>query len=204
MNRSEARTADGWRGFDRWATWIIPLAVTIPGLFFWMKGASSGAAGCCSAGAPPAAAIAVPTPVASPPVAPSVTPPVVAAAPNVASPTVASPTVDCGTIMNGVTVGFAVNRATLTDAGKRALDQTIVCLKEGKYEVAGHTDADGDAASNQQLSEARARTAVRYLVSQNVAAEKLQSAGFGETKPIADNGTVAGKAQNRRITFRPM
>ena len=61
------------------------------------------------------------------------------------------------------------------------------------------TDSDGSAEGNLDLSKRRARAVLEALVSRGVEAERLESEGFGETKPIADNKTRAGKAQNRRV-----
>ena len=204
MRRSEARTEAAWRSFDLWATFIVPFLIAVPAALLWMSGYGAGATGCCGA---PAVASPAPTVTVPPPatVAATVTPPVAVTTPApVAAPT--SPpaaTIDCASIVNGVTVAFAVNRAVLTEAGKRALDQTIGCLGTGRYEVAGHTDGDGDERSNQRLSEARARAAVRYLTSRNVPDSVLTAAGYGESRPVADNTSAEGKAKNRRITFTP-
>lgn len=65
--------------------------------------------------------------------------------------------------------------------------------------VEGHTDNAGTPAHNQQLSEARAHAVVTALAAQGIATGRLQSAGFGQTKPLADNATEAGRAQNRRV-----
>lgn len=65
--------------------------------------------------------------------------------------------------------------------------------------VEGHTDNAGTPAHNQQLSEARAQAVVTALAAQGIATGRLQSAGFGQTKPLADNATEAGRAQNRRV-----
>ncbi|WP_310392076.1 OmpA family protein [Hymenobacter sp.] len=65
--------------------------------------------------------------------------------------------------------------------------------------VQGHTDNTSTPAHNQQLSEARARAVVRALTAQGVAADRLQAAGFGQSQPLADNATDAGRAQNRRV-----
>jgi outer membrane protein OmpA-like peptidoglycan-associated protein len=70
---------------------------------------------------------------------------------------------------------------------------------ELKLSVEGHTDDTGTASRNQQLSEARARAVVASLTQAGIAAGRLQAAGFGQTKPLADNATEAGKAQNRRV-----
>ncbi len=202
MTRNEARTADAWRSFDLWATFLIPLLIALPALFLWMKGYGAGAAGCCGA-APtaPTAVVAAPTPTPTPtPPASTPTPPVATTTP---LPAAAEPTIDCASIVRGVTVGFAATRAVLTEDGKRALDQTITCLGSGRYEVAGHTDSNGSEQTNQGLSEARARAAMRYLTSKGVPAGSLTAAGYGESQPVADNGTPEGRAQNRRITFTP-
>ena len=65
--------------------------------------------------------------------------------------------------------------------------------------IEGHTDADGADADNQALSEGRAAAVRDFLVTQGVAASRLQATGFGETKPLVANDTVANKATNRRV-----
>ncbi len=65
--------------------------------------------------------------------------------------------------------------------------------------VEGHTDNAGTPAHNQQLSEARAQEVVRRLTAQGIAPGRLQAAGFGQSKPLADNATEAGRAKNRRV-----
>ncbi|HWV19656.1 MAG TPA: OmpA family protein, partial [Devosia sp.] len=66
-------------------------------------------------------------------------------------------------------------------------------------DVAGHTDSDGDAAANLALSVARAEAVVAALINLGVGPERLYAIGYGESQPVADNATPAGKAQNRRI-----
>lgn len=65
--------------------------------------------------------------------------------------------------------------------------------------VQGHTDNAGTAAHNQQLSTARAQAVVAELAKAGIAANRLQAAGFGQTKPLADNATEEGRAKNRRV-----
>lgn len=67
--------------------------------------------------------------------------------------------------------------------------------------VEGHTDDVGDDAKNKDLSDRRAKAVVKYLVGKGVAEARLVGIGFGEEKPIADNATDDGKAQNRRVEF---
>ena len=67
--------------------------------------------------------------------------------------------------------------------------------------VEGHTDALGDELFNQVLSVQRADAVRNALIAKGVSAERLASAGFGESRPIADNATTAGRGQNRRVVF---
>jgi len=73
-----------------------------------------------------------------------------------------------------------------------------------KYEdtevlIEGHTDADGSEAHNQTLSDARAQSVRKQLITTGVRAGRISTVGYGEAQPIADNTTDAGKAQNRRV-----
>jgi len=70
-----------------------------------------------------------------------------------------------------------------------------------RFDIAGHTDGDGDAAFNQTLSEKRAAAVESYLVKAGLPADRFGTVGYGATQPIADNGTEDGKMQNRRIEF---
>jgi OOP family OmpA-OmpF porin len=65
-------------------------------------------------------------------------------------------------------------------------------------DIDGHTDSQGSDASNQTLSENRASAVKQYLLSKGIAESRLKSTGYGETKPVADNKTAAGRAKNRR------
>ena len=67
--------------------------------------------------------------------------------------------------------------------------------------IGGHTDSDGDDKANQTLSEKRAMSVARWLVAKGDDCKRLVPVGFGETKPIADNASADGKAQNRRTEF---
>lgn len=71
-----------------------------------------------------------------------------------------------------------------------------------KIQIEGHTDNVGTAADNQKLSEARAKSVVTYLVQNGVLQNRLQAKGFGATKPVADNKTEEGRAQNRRTELK--
>jgi outer membrane protein OmpA-like peptidoglycan-associated protein len=68
--------------------------------------------------------------------------------------------------------------------------------------VYGHTDSRGIAAQNMKLSGDRAASVMAYLTNHGIAASRLESQGFGQTKPIADNASDAGRAKNRRVEFK--
>lgn len=68
-----------------------------------------------------------------------------------------------------------------------------------KLRVEGHTDNQGAAAANQALSETRAQAVVAWLTGRGVSASRLTTAGLGQTRPVADNATDAGRAKNRRV-----
>jgi OmpA-OmpF porin, OOP family len=98
-------------------------------------------------------------------------------------------------------VFFATGSAKLLPKSYKALDEAIKLLKEDEtlmVDVDGHTDNTGDETKNQTLSEARATSVVTYLVSKGIAESRLKGTGYGSSKPLGDNKTAAGKAQNRR------
>jgi outer membrane protein OmpA-like peptidoglycan-associated protein len=82
------------------------------------------------------------------------------------------------------------------------LNDVVTILNENptyKVQIDGHTDSQGKDEYNQKLSEDRAASVKAYLVSKGIAESRLSSAGYGKTKPIADNNTAAGRAKNRRV-----
>lgn len=68
--------------------------------------------------------------------------------------------------------------------------------------IEGHTDSRGDDSSNMELSEDRAASVKAYLVNQGISSDRIQPEGLGESQPVADNGTEAGRQQNRRVVLR--
>jgi outer membrane protein OmpA-like peptidoglycan-associated protein len=102
-------------------------------------------------------------------------------------------------------VHFDVNMATLRPESYKALDNLVSVLKikeDQKVEIAGHTDSDGDEKANLLLSQARAESVVKYLLSKGINANQLIAKGYGESEPIDDNNTAAGKQKNRRTEAR--
>lgn len=69
-------------------------------------------------------------------------------------------------------------------------------------EIQGHTDSTGPEAYNQKLSERRAMAVKQELVNQGIDGSRLTTVGYGESRPIADNNTAEGRAQNRRVVYR--
>jgi len=102
------------------------------------------------------------------------------------------------------TIRFESGRSTLDLDSAGLLDHlTEIALRcpTTNIEVAGHTDADGDSAANQALSERRAQSVVDYLVKAGLPAGRFTAIGYGSTQPVAANDTEEGKARNRRIEF---
>lgn len=86
------------------------------------------------------------------------------------------------------------------------LDQDVSTLKQWgdvKVEVAGHTDSIGTDEYNMGLSVRRADAVRSYLIDKGIAAERLIVKGYGESQPVADNATDAGRFQNRRVELIP-
>jgi outer membrane protein OmpA-like peptidoglycan-associated protein len=86
-------------------------------------------------------------------------------------------------------------QAKLDDVAKELTRQDPV----SKIVVEGHTDSQGRAPLNQDLSQRRADTVRDYLVSHGIAAERVTAQGFGATQPVGDNATPDGRASNRRV-----
>jgi outer membrane protein OmpA-like peptidoglycan-associated protein len=101
-------------------------------------------------------------------------------------------------------VAFKTGRAEIAESSypMLAMVASIARACETTLEIAGHTDSVGDASVNQKLSQRRADAVRKYLVQSGVNPKRLKASGYGETQPIADNGSDAGRRANRRIEFR--
>jgi OmpA-OmpF porin, OOP family len=103
------------------------------------------------------------------------------------------------------TILFDTNKATFQQRTYPVLEAITAILKEypsSNFAIEGHTDSDGKDTANQTLSENRAAAVKAYLIEKGIAAARLTSAGYGETKPIDVNTTKAGKANNRRVEVK--
>lgn len=105
-----------------------------------------------------------------------------------------------------VTTGikFDVNKASIKPESFGTINYVVKMMTDNpglNFTVEGHTDSDGDDASNQKLSEARAKAIADKLVELGVAKSRLKTTGWGESKPVTGNDTPEGKAQNRRVEF---
>jgi outer membrane protein OmpA-like peptidoglycan-associated protein len=102
-------------------------------------------------------------------------------------------------------VKFVTGSAKLSPASNKLLDNIarvlLAHLEIWKVKVDGHTDNVGKPEKNLKLSQDRAQSVVNYLVKKGVAPERLEATGYGDTKPVEDNATAKGKAQNRRVEF---
>jgi OmpA-OmpF porin, OOP family len=99
-------------------------------------------------------------------------------------------------------VHFDFNKSDIRADSRPVLDEAVSNLNENpnvRVSVEGHTDGIGSVEYNQQLSVRRAEAVFRYLVNHGVAPERMEVAGFGKSRPVAENETESGRAQNRRV-----
>lgn len=107
-------------------------------------------------------------------------------------------------LIEGKVVEFEFASDQLTEDGTDLLDELLVALVEFpavSVEIAGHADTDGSADRNLELSQRRADAVVAYFVSRGESPDRFIAVGYGDTRPIADNSTEAGRQKNRRIEF---
>lgn len=106
----------------------------------------------------------------------------------------------------GETVQFETNSANLVAQSKTLLDEVADELRAhpeiAKVQIEGHTDSTATKQYNQRLSEQRAAAVKTYLVSKGIGPDRLTTRGFGEDRPVADNGTEEGRFKNRRVDFK--
>jgi len=102
-------------------------------------------------------------------------------------------------------VHFETGKAVIKEDSFQLLKDVAKVLVENPHirrvEIQGHTDNVGNPKKNLQLSQDRADAVRAFLIGQGVAADRLLSVGYGDTKPVADNKTEQGRAANRRVEF---
>jgi outer membrane protein OmpA-like peptidoglycan-associated protein len=97
---------------------------------------------------------------------------------------------------------FATAKSDLLPIAKEKLNEVARALKDQGFKeitVEGHTDSQGSAAKNEELSLARAEAVRFHLVSQGIPSEKIRAVGLGSSRPVAENSTAEGRANNRRV-----
>lgn len=110
-----------------------------------------------------------------------------------------------GILVNLPDVTFAVDSTTISPAMRDVLDrvaQSMIQYPNSLVDVMGHTDSTGSDQYNLDLSRRRAEAVSNFLVSRGVSRARLESIGYGEQYPVADNTTESGRAQNRRVEIR--
>lgn len=99
-------------------------------------------------------------------------------------------------------ITFSSSKANIEQNFYSVLDSVVLVLKEFDKTlivVAGHTDSSGSNALNQALSVQRGQSVANYLSSAGILNDRIEAIGFGETQPVANNNTAAGKELNRRV-----
>lgn len=99
-------------------------------------------------------------------------------------------------------VTFGVDQSVLSSRAKNVLDSVALVAKEydeTMLNVMGFTDSSGSESYNLRLSQVRAAEVANYLMSREIKNQRISSIGMGESRPIADNATPQGRAQNRRV-----
>ena len=102
-------------------------------------------------------------------------------------------------------VNFESGSAVLTGQATHVLDRVASALRGQKnmnVEIDGYTDSTASAKFNLVLSQQRAESVKQYLIGQGIDGSRMSTQGFGDTRPLASNGTEAGRAQNRRVEFK--
>jgi outer membrane protein OmpA-like peptidoglycan-associated protein len=105
---------------------------------------------------------------------------------------------------NNKSVTFLTGSAVLSKQAAVELDKLYAILNERPnvaINIEGHTDNTGRPETNKTLSQKRADAVKAYLVKKGIAEDRMTATGFGPEKPVADNKTAAGRAENRRVEF---
>lgn len=214
VGASASAAAGGGLGFLKW---LIPLAIVLGlGYCMWNKRGHAPAAD-----ATPAADVAAPTTEAAPPAPePAPVPEVAATEPAPDAAAAPAPTADAALdalkagsftaddlvkALNLTGIQFDTGSSRISATSQDILGKAAEALKKApegtRVEIGGYTDNTGNAAANLKLSESRATAVRARLVELGVSDAILTAKGYGDAKPIADNGTAEGRAKNRRMEF---
>jgi OmpA-OmpF porin, OOP family len=112
--------------------------------------------------------------------------------------------IEIGVTVRLKNIYFDFDKTILKKESFVELNKVVSFLKQNssvEVEIAGHTDAKGDDAYNESLSQGRSQAVVDYLISQGIDSSRLTAHGYGEGKPIDTNDTDDGRANNRRVEF---
>lgn len=107
-------------------------------------------------------------------------------------------------VQTGAKIAFEPGSATIAEESLGVMNRIADILKdcgEILLEIQGHTDSQGRESMNLELSQARANSVLNELIARRVLTASYEARGYGETQPIADNKTEAGREANRRIEF---
>ncbi|WP_297095953.1 OmpA family protein [uncultured Draconibacterium sp.] len=113
--------------------------------------------------------------------------------------------IEVGAEMDLHNIYYETDSFAILSESEPELQKLVGFLKNNgglKVEIQGHTDSSGNPESNLELSKLRAKSVVDYLVENGITSSRLQSEGYGDTKPVATNETVEGRRLNRRTTIK--
>lgn len=99
---------------------------------------------------------------------------------------------------------FESSKDVIKPSSYEVLDKIVGIMSQNKdfqLKISGHTDSQGNDRQNLTLSDKRAQATKQYLIDNGISVDRLESIGYGETKPMADNTTAEGRATNRRVEF---
>ncbi len=112
--------------------------------------------------------------------------------------------IEVGGVVRLNNIFFETARSRLKPESRMELDQMVQTLKEHptmRVELGGHTDSEGTDATNQKLSQDRSNAVRTYLIEKGIEPDRVQSVGYGESRPVATNDTPEGRQANRRVEF---
>ena len=112
---------------------------------------------------------------------------------------------DDSILLNLPDVTFAVDSTAISPQMRNVLDdvaQSMIQYPDSLIDVMGHTDSTGSDQYNLDLSRRRAESVANHLASRGVSRARIETTGYGEQYPVADNTTATGRAQNRRVEIR--